>query len=81
MGFPGGSSEKEHPCQCRRHKRLWIDFIFLGHEDPLEEGGHGSPLWYSCLESPTDRGAWLATVHRVRKSQTGLKQLSTCAPK
>ena len=38
MGCPGGTSEKEHPCQCRRHKRLWFDSIFLGWEDPLEEG-------------------------------------------
>ena len=29
---------------------------------------------YSCLENPMDRGAWWATVHRVAKSQTGLKQ-------
>ena len=21
-------------------------------------GGHGNPLQYSCLEKPTDRGAW-----------------------
>ena len=20
--------------------------------------GSGTPLWYSCLENPTDRGAW-----------------------
>ena len=40
-------------------------------------GGCGNPLQYSCLENPTDRGAWLATVHRVAKSQTQLKQLST----
>ena len=33
-------------------------------------GGHGNPLQYSCLENPTDRGAWRATVHRVTKSQT-----------
>ena len=26
------------------------------------------PLQYSCLENPMDRGAWQATVHRVRKS-------------
>ena len=39
-------------------------------------GGHGNPLQYSCLENPIDRGAWQATVHRVAKSQTGLKQLS-----
>ena len=40
-------------------------------------GGQGSPLQYSCLESPIDRGAWQATVHRVAKSCTWLKQLST----
>ena len=27
--------------------------------------GIGSPLQYSCLENPMDRGAWWATVHRV----------------
>ena len=42
-------------------------------------GGHGSPLQYSCLEDPMDRGAWQATVHRVTKSQTQLKQLGTHA--
>ena len=40
-------------------------------------GGHGNPLQYSCLENPMDRGAWQATVHRVPKSRTQLKQLST----
>ena len=39
-------------------------------------GGNGSPLWYSCLENPMDRGAWWATVHGVTKSRTRLKQLS-----
>ena len=27
--------------------------------------GNGNPLQYSCLENPTDRGAWQATVHAV----------------
>ena len=36
-------------------------------------GGPGSPLQCSCLESPVDRGAWRAVVHRVTKSQTRLK--------
>ena len=36
-------------------------------------GGHGSPLQYSFLKSPMDRGAWRATVHRVTKSQTQMK--------
>ena len=40
-------------------------------------GGHGSPLQYSCLENPMHRGAWRDTVHRVSKSQTQLKRLST----
>ena len=40
-------------------------------------GGHGSSLQYSCLKIPMDRGAWQATVHRVTKSQTRLKQMST----
>ena len=39
--------------------------------------GHNNPLQYSCLENPTDRGAWWAIVHRVAKSLTSLKQLST----
>ena len=38
-------------------------------------GGHGNPLQYSCLENPTNREAWLATVHRVTKSRTQLKRL------
>ena len=33
-------------------------------------GGHGNPLQYSCLENPTDRETWWATVHRVAKSRT-----------
>ena len=33
-------------------------------------GGHSNPLRYSCLENPTDRGAWQATVCRVAESQT-----------
>ena len=40
-------------------------------------GGHGNPPQYSCLENPMDRGAWQAQVHRVAKSWTQLKRLST----
>ena len=35
-------------------------------------GGNGTPLQYSCLKSPTDRGAWQAIVHGVTKSRTWL---------
>ena len=34
--------------------------------------GNGSPLQYSCLENPMDRGAWWSAVHGVTKSRTRL---------
>ena len=34
---------------------------------PLLGEGNGNPLQYSCLENPTDRGAWQATVHGVAR--------------
>ena len=32
--------------------------------------GNGNPLQYSCLENPTDRGAWWATVLGIAESDT-----------
>ena len=48
----------------------------LGQKDPLEEGmaTHSSA---SCLENIMNKGAWRATVLRVAKRWTRLKQLST----
>ena len=34
--------------------------------------GNGNPLQYSCLGNSMDGGVWLAAVHRVAKSQTGI---------
>ena len=36
----------------------------VSQEDPLEEE---IALQYLCLENPTDRGAWQASVRRVAK--------------
>ena len=33
-------------------------------------GWQGNPLQYFCLENPTDRGAWWATVHSVTELDT-----------
>ena len=33
---------------------------------------NGTPLQYSCLENPMDRGAWKAAVHGVAEHQTRL---------
>ena len=39
----------------------------------------GTPLQYSCLETPMDGGAWWATVHGVAKSRTRLSDFTfTC---
>ena len=39
--------------------------------------GNGTPLQYSCLENPMDRGAWWAAVYGVTQSWTRLKWLSS----
>ena len=43
--------------------RVWS----LGQEDPPGEE-NGTPLQYSFLENPMDRGTWWATVHGVAES-------------
>ena len=35
-----------------------------------------TPLQYSCLENPMDRGAWWAAVHGVSKSRTRLSDFT-----
>ena len=42
----------------------------------IDGEGDGTPLQYSCLENPMDRGAWKGTVHGVAKSRTRLKPAS-----
>ena len=42
-------------------------------------GGHGNALQCSCLENPLVRGTWGVIAHRVAKSWTWLKWLSTHA--
>ena len=43
----------------------------------LPQRGNGNPLQYSCLDNPTERGAWWATAHKVVKSWTDVtKELS-----
>ena len=39
---------------------------------PIYGEGNGTPLQYSCLETPMDGGAWWVAVHGVTKSRTWL---------
>ena len=45
-------------------------FPFLMSLMEKEEEGNGIPLQYSCLENPTDGGAWWAAVYGVAQSPT-----------
>ena len=38
--------------------------------------GNGTPLQYSCLENPMDRGAWKAAIHGVAKGRTQLSDFT-----
>ena len=38
--------------------------------------GNGTPLQYSCLETPMDGGTWWAAVHGVTKSQARLSDFT-----
>ena len=64
-GFPSSLVDKESGCNEGYS-------VSIPGSARSPAGGHGNPLQYSCLEDPTDRGAWQATVQRVAKNQTQL---------
>ena len=68
-GFPGGSDSKELACNVGD-----LRSIPESRRSPGE--GNGSPLQYSCLENPMDRGAGWSTVLRVTQSWTWLKWMN-----
>ena len=63
MSFSGGSDSKESACNAGDPGSI----PGLGRSHGK---GNGNPLQYSCLENPTNKGAWRSTVHGVAKSQT-----------
>ena len=66
LGFPTGTVVKNLPANVGDEGDMG-SIPRLGRS--LGEG-NGNPLQYSFLGNPKDRGAWLATVHGVTKSQT-----------
>ena len=64
VGFSGGSDGKASAYKAGDGLEVWVG--------KTPGGGHGYPLQNSCLENPTDRGAWGAMVHGVAKSETWL---------
>ena len=65
LGFPGGLDGKESAHNAGDPGSI------PGSRRSRKEG-NGSPLHYSCLGNPMDKGAWWATVHGVAKSWTQL---------
>ena len=65
MGFPGGSDDKQSPCNAGDPGS-----IPGSGRSPGE--GDGYLFQDSYLENSMDRGAWQATVHGVSKMQTRL---------
>ena len=59
--FPGGSEVKVSACNAGDLGSI------PGLGKSLGEG-NGNPLQYSCLENPTDGGAWWATVHGLQRA-------------
>ena len=68
MGFLGGSVVKNLPASEGDIR----DTGLIPGSGRSSGGGQGNPLQYSCLENPTDRAAWWATVHGVSKNRTRL---------
>ena len=69
-----GLSGKRICLQCRRCRRHGFD-PWVG-KIPRKRAWQPTP---ACLPEKSNRVVWWATVHRVTKSQTGLKRLSTQA--
>ena len=44
--------------------------------DSIFGEGNGTPLQYTCLENPMDRGAWKAAVHGVAAGRTRLSDFT-----
>ena len=60
LGFHGGSMVNNPPANAG-------DMGLIPGLGRSPGEGNGNPFQYSCLENPTDRGAWWATVHGVAK--------------
>ena len=61
LRLPKWLSGKECACKCRSFRRCGFD-PWVGK---IPWSRNGNPLQYSCLENPTDKGAWQATLHGV----------------
>ena len=57
----------KNPSASAGDERDMVSVPGLGRSPARE---NSNPLQYSCLENPTDKGAWQATVYGVTESVT-----------
>ena len=81
-----GEQEDPELTSCHQHTKFTTTYRATSYEDnqktsrkdfstttDIKPGeANGSPLQYSCLENPMDRGAWQATVHGVKRVRHNL---------
>ena len=72
-GFPGGAGIKNLPANAGDAGETGS----ITGSGRYPGTGNGNSLQYSCLENLMNKGAWWAPVHRVAKSWTQMKRLST----
>ena len=69
LGFPCGSTGKESACNAG-------DLCSIPGLARSPGERKGSPLQYSCLGNPVDRGAWWAVIHGITKKPNTSQRIS-----
>ena len=67
-------------CVLRKNQLKFRILRFYKYQKAQYGEGNGTPLQYSCLGNPMDRGAWQAAVHGVTKSRTRLSDFTFTFP-
>ena len=70
-GFSGGSDSKESTCNAQ-------DLGSVPRFGRFPGGGHGNPLWYSCLENPHGQKSLMGYNPWGCKEADLTERLSTC---
>ena len=73
--WPKKPSSSEIVSILKHYLQFHLNNIFKLFQHLFGEG-NGTPLQYSCLENPMDRGAWWAAVCGVTKSRTRLSDFT-----
>ena len=69
IDFAGSSYKFWNDASCSYCKNINIECHIWPFLRQWDGEGDGTPLQYSCLENPMDRGAWWAAVYGVAEGQ------------